>query len=140
MERFDGGGIALVRANRASTGLSGLVRRRSSCDPPNIELGDQLGVVEHVDRPHAVADDRKSQYREWLGPVKCDHAGGAVNQGRPHVGRIPPGAHRSTGVLGGGVQLVRVAVAAMGSEHARPGRAAPYQRLEVALPRRPATK
>src|ERR1700722_18225514 len=61
-------------------------------DPADVELCDQLGVVEHVDRRRAVADDRERQHRERLLAVERDRAGGAVDQRGTNVRRKPPGA------------------------------------------------
>ena len=71
-----------TRACHAST----LVVRRSGGDPADVELGDQLGLVEHVDRHRAVADDRERQHSERPLAVERDHAGGAVDQRRTTYG------------------------------------------------------
>src|SRR5450755_1124184 len=57
-------------------------------------LATRSGVVEHVDRDRAVADDGEGQARERLLLVERDDAGGAVHQRRAKVGSEAPGRHR----------------------------------------------
>src|ERR1700691_3611821 len=108
---------SVTGASRFLIGLVIAFAMLSRGDPADVELGEQLGIVEHVDRHRAVADDRERQHRERPLAVERDRAGGAVDECRASVRREATGAHRTFGDLRGAAQLLRVAVAAVGAEH-----------------------
>jgi hypothetical protein len=71
--------------------------RRSGGDPAHVELGDQLGIVEHIDRYGAVANHREREHRERPLAVERDRAGGAVDERGTNVRRETSSGHRSAG-------------------------------------------
>jgi hypothetical protein len=126
---FSGGAACLMTLTAAAYPSA----CRSGGDPTDVKLGDQLGVVEHVDRYRAVTDDCEREHRERLLAVECDYAGGAVDQRRANIRRKSPGRHCASRDSRGAVQLERLAVAAVGAEH-HIWVEDRHQRLEVALP------
>jgi hypothetical protein len=105
---------------------------RSSGNPADVELADQLRVVEHIDRYGAIAHDRKGQHRERTLAIDRDHASGTVDQRGTHGGSETPGAHRSTRDPFCTEQFNWLIVATVGTQH--PIRVEhSHQRLYVAL-------